>query len=86
MKVLITGEAGFISSHIVDALVGRGDTVVCVDDFNNYHNPAIKRINIKNALASSNTPPCNQANRLSPSPMSRKRKTSCASNTEHLSR
>ena len=32
MKALITGGAGFIGSHLADALVGRGDEVVVVDD------------------------------------------------------
>lgn len=32
MKALVTGGAGFIGSHIVDALVTRGDEVICVDD------------------------------------------------------
>jgi len=32
MKALVTGGAGFIGSHVVDALIGRGDEVVCVDD------------------------------------------------------
>lgn len=32
MKILITGGAGFIGSHIVDACVERGDTVFIVDN------------------------------------------------------
>lgn len=33
MKVLVVGGAGFIGSHLCDALIENGDTVVCVDDF-----------------------------------------------------
>jgi dTDP-glucose 4,6-dehydratase len=32
VRVLITGGAGFLGSHLCDALVSRGDSVVCVDD------------------------------------------------------
>jgi dTDP-glucose 4,6-dehydratase len=31
MRVLVAGGAGFLGSHLCDALVGRGDEVVCVD-------------------------------------------------------
>jgi UDP-glucose 4-epimerase len=32
MRALVTGAAGFIGSHIVDALIARGDEVICIDD------------------------------------------------------
>ena len=32
MRVLVTGGAGFIGSHLCDALVRRGDTVFVLDD------------------------------------------------------
>src|SRR5215210_7831136 len=32
MRVLVTGGAGFIGSHLVDALIDRGDEVLAVDD------------------------------------------------------
>lgn len=33
MRILVTGGAGFLGSHLCDVLVGRGDDVVCVDNF-----------------------------------------------------
>lgn len=32
MRTLVTGGAGFIGSHLCDALIARDDTVICVDD------------------------------------------------------
>lgn len=50
MKVLITGGSGFIGSHVCDFLLARGDTVICVDEFNNYYDPKIKKQNIKDCI------------------------------------
>ncbi len=50
MKILITGGAGFIGSHLTDAILGRGDSVVVVDNFNDFYDPAVKRTNIAAAM------------------------------------
>ncbi|GAB4210124.1 MAG: GDP-mannose 4,6-dehydratase [Roseiflexaceae bacterium] len=50
MRYLVTGGAGFIGSHVADALLARGDQVVCLDNFNSYYDPAHKRRNIAAAL------------------------------------
>lgn len=43
MKILITGGAGFIGSATAKALMDRGDTVVLIDNFNDYYDPKLKR-------------------------------------------
>lgn len=49
-RVLITGAAGFIGSHLADTLLARGDEVHGVDNFNTYYDPAIKRRNLAQAF------------------------------------
>ena len=46
MKILITGAAGFIGSHLCERLIDRGDTLIALDNFNDYYNPGRKRENI----------------------------------------
>ncbi len=46
MTILLTGAAGFIGSHVADRLLKRGDTVIAVDNFNDYYNPQFKEENI----------------------------------------
>lgn len=43
--VAVTGAAGFIGSHTVEAAVAAGHRVVAVDSFNDYYDPAFKRRN-----------------------------------------
>jgi len=43
MKIIITGGAGFIGSHLVKKITDRGDQVVVIDNFNDYYDPQLKR-------------------------------------------
>ncbi|MFC3175315.1 SDR family NAD(P)-dependent oxidoreductase [Novosphingobium bradum] len=43
MQVLVTGAAGFIGFHVARALLARGDSVVGVDNCNDYYEPALKQ-------------------------------------------
>src|SRR4051794_21772461 len=42
VKVLVTGAAGFIGSHVALALLARGDTVVGLDNLNDYYDVRLK--------------------------------------------
>jgi len=43
LKVLLTGAAGFIGMHVCERLLARGDTVVGLDNLNDYYDPQLKR-------------------------------------------
>ncbi len=42
MKILVTGIAGFIGSHVTESLLARGYEVVGVDNLNDYYDPTLK--------------------------------------------
>jgi len=50
-KVLVTGGAGFVGSHVADHLLTRGDAVILVDEFNDYYDTTLKRSNVAYLLA-----------------------------------
>jgi UDP-glucuronate 4-epimerase len=43
MRILVTGAAGFIGFHLIRALLARGDTVVGIDNLNDYYAVSLKR-------------------------------------------
>jgi nucleoside-diphosphate-sugar epimerase len=52
MPVLITGVAGFIGSHLGERLIDSGESVVGIDSFTTYYDPAVKRRNIERLMSS----------------------------------
>jgi UDP-glucuronate 4-epimerase len=50
MKILITGGAGFIGSHLADRRRRAGDHVTVLDDFNDFYDPRAKRANVAGHL------------------------------------
>ncbi len=52
-RILVTGAAGFIGSHLVERLLSRGDRVIGVDNFDPFYSPREKRRNLESALTCS---------------------------------
>ena len=51
MRALVTGAAGFVGSHLAEALLARGDSVVGVDCFTPYYDRVDKELNVATAFA-----------------------------------
>jgi UDP-glucuronate 4-epimerase len=47
MRILVTGGAGFIGSHVCEKLLQQGKEVIIVDELNDFYDPAIKQRNLQ---------------------------------------
>jgi UDP-glucuronate 4-epimerase len=50
MKILVTGSAGFIGSALSIKLLERGDTVIGIDNHNDYYDTKLKEARLKRHL------------------------------------
>lgn len=53
MRVLVTGAAGFIGSHVAERLLADGHSVWGLDNFDPYYEESVKRRNLESALTNS---------------------------------
>jgi UDP-glucuronate 4-epimerase len=51
-RILVTGGAGFIGSHLCESLAADGHAVVALDNFDDFYDPAVKRRNLESILGS----------------------------------
>ena len=54
MRVLVTGAAGFIGFHVAQALIARGDTVIGIDNLNDYYDVSLKEARLNELQAEPN--------------------------------
>lgn len=52
LRILLTGGAGFIGSHVAEALIRRGDVLTILDSLDSYYPPEWKRANLDEAARS----------------------------------
>lgn len=51
MKIIITGVAGAIGSHVAEAFCAQGHEVIGIDNLDNYYAPKIKELNLRDVAA-----------------------------------
>jgi UDP-glucuronate 4-epimerase len=54
MKILVTGSAGFIGMHTTEKLLARGDTVIGLDNMNDYYDVNLKKARLARLMAHPN--------------------------------
>ena len=54
MKILLTGCAGFIGMHVAERLLARGDSVVGIDNLNDYYDPRLKEARLARLTSHAN--------------------------------